>query len=144
MARALEVFRRYGAEIASLREFLNTVIDNDSVPTAIIVKDATNHRIVLVNRAVEELWGLQRAQVLGKTMYDLFPKHRADIITTRDEEVIRSGNAFYYMDAHPLAGHSEKSGAPLCHVATTLHWRSRRESGLSAHGRRGRHRAEGG
>jgi methyl-accepting chemotaxis protein len=28
MARALEVFRRYGAEIASLREFLNTVIDN--------------------------------------------------------------------------------------------------------------------
>ena len=89
MARALEVFHRYGAEIA------------------------TNHRIVLVNRAVEELWGLERAQVLGKTMHDLFPKHRADIISGRDEEVIRSGKAFYYMDAHPLAGYSENSGAPF-------------------------------
>jgi PAS domain S-box-containing protein len=111
MARALEVFRRYGAEIASLREFLNTVIDN--VPTAIIVKDATNHRIVLINRAVEELWGLERAQVLGKTMHDLFPKERADIISTRDEQVMRSGEALYFMDAHPLAGYSENSGAPF-------------------------------
>jgi PAS domain S-box-containing protein len=111
MARALEVFHRYGAEIASLREFLNTVID--SVPTAIIVKDATNHRIILVNRAVEALWGLARAQVLGKTMHDLFPKHRADIISSRDEEVIRSGKSLYYMDAHPLAGYSENSGAPF-------------------------------
>jgi PAS domain S-box-containing protein len=111
MARALEVFHRYGAEIASLREFLNTVIDN--VPTSIIVKDATNHRIILINRAVEELWGLQRAQVLGKTMHDLFPKARADIVRGRDEEVIRSDKSLDIMDAHPLAGYSENSGAPF-------------------------------
>src|SRR6266702_2227613 len=57
--------------------FLNTIIEN--VPATLVVKDAREHRYVLINRAGEELFGLAREEMIGKNSYDLFAKEQADL-----------------------------------------------------------------
>jgi PAS domain S-box-containing protein len=68
------------------REFLDLVIEN--VPASILVKDGREQRYVLVNRSCENLWGVPRAQIIGKTPHELFPKESADLITERDNNVL--------------------------------------------------------
>src|SRR4029077_4626383 len=70
------------------REFLDLILEN--VPAPIFVKDASDRRYVLVNRAGEEFWGISRAQMIDKTSYEIFPKKEADLITARDDELVRS------------------------------------------------------
>ena len=81
------------------KAFLDTVIDN--VPVTLVVRDARNHRFVLVNRAAEELWGLPRAEMIGRNAHDLFPKDAADLVEARDAEVLRSGRQLF-IDEHPM------------------------------------------
>jgi diguanylate cyclase (GGDEF)-like protein/PAS domain S-box-containing protein len=76
-------------ELQSTKTFLDTVVEN--VPATIVVKDARDRRYVLINRAGERLFDLPRAQMIGKTAHDFFPKDDADLITMRDDEVLRSG-----------------------------------------------------
>lgn len=87
------------------REFLQQIIDN--VPIAIIVKNARDRKIVLVNRAGEGIWGLSRQQVLGKTPHDLFPKARADLITASDDAVARSPVPLFFEPHQNLASDSD-------------------------------------
>jgi PAS domain S-box-containing protein len=70
------------------REFLDLVIEN--VPASILVKDGREQRYVLVNRSCENLWGVPRAQIIGKTPHELFPKESADLIINRDSGVLAS------------------------------------------------------
>jgi diguanylate cyclase (GGDEF)-like protein/PAS domain S-box-containing protein len=80
------------------REFLNQIIDN--IPIMIAVKDVTERKFVLANRAAEALWGIPRAQVLGKTARELFPQSQADLIDRYDDAAIES-DAPLILDAHP-------------------------------------------
>jgi diguanylate cyclase (GGDEF)-like protein/PAS domain S-box-containing protein len=82
-----------------IKAFLDTVIEN--VPVTLVVKDARDHRIVLVNRAAEDLWGLPRAEMIGKNAHELFSKEAADLIEARDAEVLQSGRHLF-IDEHPL------------------------------------------
>ena len=91
--------RRAEKERDRIKTFLNTVIEN--VPATLIVKDARDHRYVLINRAAEELWGVSRDEVIGKSAYDLFPKDEADVIAARDTEVLQSGQQLL-IDEHPM------------------------------------------
>jgi PAS domain S-box-containing protein len=70
------------------REFLDLVIEN--VPATILVKDSSEQRYVLVNRLCENLWGVPRAHIIGKTAHELFPKESADLITERDRNLLAS------------------------------------------------------
>jgi diguanylate cyclase (GGDEF)-like protein/PAS domain S-box-containing protein len=79
--------------------FLDTVIEN--VPVTLIVKDARDHRYVLINRAAEDLWGLTRAEMIGKNAHDLFTKEEADQIEARDAAVLSSGHQMI-IDEQPL------------------------------------------
>jgi diguanylate cyclase (GGDEF)-like protein/PAS domain S-box-containing protein len=81
------------------KNFLNTVIEN--VPATLVVKDAREHRFVLVNKAGEEFFGVAREQMIGKTDYDFFDKKQADAIVARDNEVLESGNQLIVED-HPI------------------------------------------
>jgi diguanylate cyclase (GGDEF)-like protein/PAS domain S-box-containing protein len=90
------------------RAFLDTVIEN--VPVTLVVKDAREHRFVLVNRAAEQLWGLPRAGIIGKNDHDLFPKDAADQIKAYDLVVLRSGDQLF-IDEHPL--HTPGNGTRL-------------------------------
>jgi len=78
--------RRLEGERDRSQTFLNTIIEN--VPVTIFAKEAREHRYVLVNRAAEELWGLPRKDVIGKTAHDLFPERTADVIFEHDLELL--------------------------------------------------------
>jgi diguanylate cyclase (GGDEF)-like protein/PAS domain S-box-containing protein len=76
-------------ELARTRTFLNTVIDN--VPASISVKNASDLRYVLINRTGEEIYGIPRDQMVGKTIQDLFPNKSMEMIEMRDRATIEAG-----------------------------------------------------
>ncbi|MGZ5234489.1 MAG: diguanylate cyclase domain-containing protein, partial [Burkholderiales bacterium] len=80
--------RKRELEVSETRHFLELVIDN--VPAAISVKDAKELRYVLINRAGEEIYGVPREQMIGKTICELFPDRPANVITARDKQVLES------------------------------------------------------
>jgi PAS domain S-box-containing protein len=71
------------------KAFLDTVVEN--IPAVVFVKDATDLRFILLNRAGEEFLGVSRESIIGKGDYDLFPKEEADRFVVRDRSVIESG-----------------------------------------------------
>ena len=90
-------------ELDRTKKFLDAVIEH--VPLPIVVKDApfspeSAHecRFTLVNRAFEEIMGISREQIIGKTTYQLYPKDRADIMVERDGQAVRSGQALIAYD----------------------------------------------
>jgi PAS domain S-box-containing protein len=83
------------------REFLDQIIDN--VPVTIVVKDAVERRFVLVNRAGEDLFGLDRAAALGKTAHELFPKDQADVIAVHDEQLLQADGPIIFGEHRNLA-----------------------------------------
>ena len=70
------------------REFFDQIIDH--VPVSIVVKDASDRRIVLSIAPRRRFRGRSRADALGKTVYDLFPQVRADQIAVQDEKLQKS------------------------------------------------------
>jgi len=77
------------------KKFLDMIVEN--VPVPILVKelpedavDAAECRYTLVNRAGEELFGVTREQLIGKTVAELYPKERADFITAENNQTLRS------------------------------------------------------
>ena len=68
--------------------FLNSVIEN--IPDMIFVKDATHFRFTRLNKAVEELLGMSRDEMLNKTDFDLFPQDQAEFYRKADEIVIKN------------------------------------------------------
>lgn len=73
----------------SNQAFLDSVVDN--LPIMLFIKEAQDLRFVRLNKAGEELLGLPRETVLGKSDHDFFPKEEADFFTTKDREVLASG-----------------------------------------------------
>jgi PAS domain S-box-containing protein len=78
------------------REFLNSVIEN--VPVTIFVKEVREQRYILVNRAAEQLWGVSREKLIGRTAHDIFPKETAELITEGDAEVLNSPQKLFGAD----------------------------------------------
>jgi diguanylate cyclase (GGDEF)-like protein/PAS domain S-box-containing protein len=84
------------------REFLDLIIEN--VPVTIIVKDAVTRKFILANRAAETLWSFDRAQAIGKTPHELFPKAQADIMTVNDDKVSQADGPIFSSEHRNLAG----------------------------------------
>ncbi len=76
-------------ETESSQMFLNAVIEN--IPDMIFVKDAQELKFVGFNRAGEQLLGISREKMLGRSDRDFFPPEEADHFTQIDREVLRSG-----------------------------------------------------
>jgi PAS domain S-box-containing protein len=66
--------------------FLDSIIEN--LPSMVFMKDAENLRFVRFNRAGEELTGLSREELLGKSDHDLFPSEQADFFVATDRKVL--------------------------------------------------------
>ena len=75
------------------RDFLDRVIEN--IPVTVFVKDAYSLRYILINRAGEQLWGLPREQLVGKTPHEIFDKETADTIVKHDREMLQSQPEFH-------------------------------------------------
>ncbi len=69
-------------------EFLSSIVDHVAHP--IFVKDR-EYRFVLLNRAMESMLGIPRADMLGHTDYDFFPKEQADWFRAKDTEMFSGG-----------------------------------------------------
>jgi PAS domain S-box-containing protein len=87
--RDVTMRRRTEEEVRQMSHFLDSIVEN--IPDMVFVKDAAALRFVRYNRAGEELIGLDRAELLGKTDFDLFPGEQAEFFVAKDREVLRQG-----------------------------------------------------
>jgi diguanylate cyclase (GGDEF)-like protein/PAS domain S-box-containing protein len=78
--------------------FLLQIIDH--IPSQITVKDARDRRYLLANRVAEAQFGLPRAEIVGKTAFDVFPKVSADIIASDDDKTLQSEGVIF-LDERP-------------------------------------------
>jgi diguanylate cyclase (GGDEF)-like protein/PAS domain S-box-containing protein len=62
----------------------------DAIPDLIFIKDE-NGVYLDCNKAAEKLMGLSRSEQIGKTDFDFFDRQAAEIICSRDREVITGG-----------------------------------------------------
>ncbi|QIR41528.1 PAS domain S-box protein [Tolypothrix sp. PCC 7910] len=95
------------AQLQTAQQFMCSVIE--AMPIAVFVKDATDLRFVLCNRAAQELVGVSADEILGNTDYDFFPQQEADFFTQRDEEALTSKKVVEIPEeiVHPNSGNGE-------------------------------------
>lgn len=89
---ALDIADRKTAEeeVRRANVFLDSIIEN--LPVMLFVKDARDLRFVRFNRAGEEMVGLPRAAVIGKTVLDFSPAHVAQRFTETDRTALAAGS----------------------------------------------------
>jgi diguanylate cyclase (GGDEF)-like protein/PAS domain S-box-containing protein len=67
--------------------FLDTVIEN--VPAAIFVQRANDGCLIFVNRAGEELFGVPRGDLIGKTNAEVYPAETANAVSEADRSLVQ-------------------------------------------------------
>ncbi|WP_299101585.1 PAS domain S-box protein [uncultured Winogradskyella sp.] len=87
---SLDITDRKLAEENELKNkhYLNNILNNIGDP--IFVKDDQS-RLILVNNALCDVFGLPREQILGKTMAERIPQKERDTFLRIDKEVIETG-----------------------------------------------------
>ena len=90
----ISISKRVENELRRTQNFLDAIIEH--VPMPILVKDVAGAdgdvsqcSYSLINRACEELFGVDRAEFVGKTAAQLFSKEIADFIVTQSNAALR-------------------------------------------------------
>jgi PAS domain S-box-containing protein len=65
---------------------LDAIVEN--IPDMVFVKDADRLAFVRFNRAGEDLLGISRDQLIGKTDFELFPPGEAELFHAKDREAL--------------------------------------------------------
>jgi len=73
-------------ELASTKNFLDTIIEN--VPMPLVVKDPQTQQFTFVNQAYEEFIGRPRGELIGRTVYDIYPREHAQYVVDHDNEAV--------------------------------------------------------
>lgn len=100
------------AAVIESKALIEAVVEN--VPLMIFLKEATDLRFVLFNRAGEELLGYDRKALLGKNNLDLFPPEQAANFMTKDREVLDSETGILDIQEEPIL--TAKKGTRLLHT----------------------------
>ena len=95
-----------GAEAQRNQTFLNTVIAN--IPAMVLVKQAHDQRIVLMNHAGEQLLGVDAASAVGKTSHDLFTGERAALYDAFDRKALQSDSPVVLEEERFVDGHGHE------------------------------------
>ncbi|OGU08437.1 MAG: hypothetical protein A2X82_14650 [Geobacteraceae bacterium GWC2_55_20] len=80
-------------ELINHVRFLQTLID--AIPNSIFYMDS-NGLYQGCNRSFEEKWGLSREEIVGKTVYDLFPRQDAEIFDRANRQLSQEGGVQIY------------------------------------------------
>ena len=78
--------KRVERQFKQANDFLDAVVEN--IPSMIFVKEAKTLRFVRINKAEEELLGMPREALIGKSDHELFSKEQADLFVAKDREVL--------------------------------------------------------
>lgn len=114
------------AERHALQSLLDNIIDN--IPTAVQLKSIQDgFRIRLWNKAAESLYGLPRAQAMGRNVQELWPADDAERILSADLELL-AGDAM--QDFADRVVPTVNRGAIRAHVRRVV---LRDDSGLATH-----------
>ncbi len=80
------------AELVGTRSFLDAIIE--SVPAMLLVKEAKTGKIVYLNRAGEELTGIERGEIIGKTANEVMQKGDAGVVGLHDMKAMASDKPY--------------------------------------------------
>ena len=75
-------------ELRERERVLDSIVEN--IPNMLFVKEAATLRFVRFNRAGEQMMGVSRDALIGRSDYDLVPKEQADFYTACDRRVLAS------------------------------------------------------
>jgi PAS domain S-box-containing protein len=81
--------RRSEEELLRVRNYLDLVVEN--LPVLVSVRAAEDGRFVSLNRAGEQITGLARDQVVGRTWYELYGRQFADLYAELDRRALTGG-----------------------------------------------------
>ncbi len=89
----VQISEREQAErkLEGTRGFFVAIIE--SLPAMLLVKTASDGKVVLVNSAAEQLLGYERSEMTGRTATDLFSPQDAEYIQHQEEQAVLSGKA---------------------------------------------------
>ncbi len=88
LMKEIEERKRVEDDLIKSRNYLDKIIN--SIADPVVVKDK-QHRWVLLNDSYCDFMGYSREELLGKSDYDFFPQHEADVFWEKDEEVFEIG-----------------------------------------------------
>jgi len=97
--------KRIEENLLHSQQLLTSVVDN--APYAFFIKDVSNEfRVILWNKAAEQIFGIPAATILGKNAHDLWPREQADAYLAIDRSVVNSRTT---VDApEEVSSHPEK------------------------------------
>jgi len=92
--------KRVEEALARERNLLRTVIDN--LPDYIYIKDAGS-RYIVSNKAHARFLGKERPEeVIGKTVFELFPRELAEQYAADDKKIIQTGQPIVNREEHSV------------------------------------------
>ena len=85
----VDVRRRSEDELRHVRNYLDLVVEN--LPVLVSVRDAETGRFISLNRAGEQITGLAREQVIGRSWHEIYGRQLADLYVEIDRRALASG-----------------------------------------------------
>jgi PAS domain S-box-containing protein len=89
VARDITEVKRTEAELVEANRFLDSLIE--SLPVMVVVKDAKELRFIRHNRMFEQMLGMTREQIAGKTAYEILKPDEAELTVSTDRKALDSG-----------------------------------------------------
>ena len=86
--KEIEKRKRVETDLRESEQRLAGIVDN--IPSVVCLKDLQG-RFQLVNRRLEEWYGIAAGDALGKTSHDVFPAELADVCTSLDRKALETG-----------------------------------------------------
>jgi PAS domain S-box-containing protein len=108
---ALNVGARRKAEISLKRQLLFTETLLRAIPTSIFYKDMLG-RYIGCNKAFADFFGVSEAEIIGRTVYDVFPGSQGAFYDAKDREMLKSEGVQCY--EHSLQTHCASRDVIIC------------------------------